>query len=142
MMIGSANSGRMIAVYQRPCSAMMMAEASLRASISASISLAARSAAIRSWVFAASSFALYALMRPVITGPPMRLASQPHMALSLPDRRRRVGQLGLVSLVGEAAQELEERGDGDQDQRPRPGWHLGGDRTNVDATDDRSKEVV
>jgi len=58
MMIGNASSGRMIAVYQRPCSAMMMADASRRASISASISLAARSAATRSCVFAASSLAL------------------------------------------------------------------------------------
>jgi hypothetical protein len=39
---GAANSGRMQAVYYRPCSAMMIADACLRASISASISLAAR----------------------------------------------------------------------------------------------------
>jgi hypothetical protein len=58
MITGAASSGRMIAVYQRPCSATMMADACLRASISASISLAARSAAIRSCVFAASSLAL------------------------------------------------------------------------------------
>jgi hypothetical protein len=48
-MIGSASSGRMIAVYQRPCSTMMIAEACFRASISASISLAARSVAMRSY---------------------------------------------------------------------------------------------
>src|SRR4051812_20744080 len=35
----------MIAVYQRPCSAMMIADASLRAAISASICFAAKSAA-------------------------------------------------------------------------------------------------
>jgi hypothetical protein len=57
MITGAASSGRMMAVYHRPCSAMMIAEACLRASISASISLAARSAAIRSCVLAASSFA-------------------------------------------------------------------------------------
>ena len=48
----------LIAVYQRPCSARMIADPCFRASISASISLAARSAAIRSCVFAASSLAL------------------------------------------------------------------------------------
>ena len=42
-----------MAVYQRPCSAMMIADACLLASISAAISLAARSDAIRSCVFAA-----------------------------------------------------------------------------------------
>jgi hypothetical protein len=36
MTTGAAMSGRMIAVYQRPCSAMMTASALLRASISAS----------------------------------------------------------------------------------------------------------
>src|SRR5262247_3206244 len=42
-MTGAASSGRMIAVYHRPCSAMMSALALLRASISAAIALAARS---------------------------------------------------------------------------------------------------
>jgi hypothetical protein len=42
-MIGSAKSGRMIAVYQRPCSARMTASALLRASISAEASLLRRS---------------------------------------------------------------------------------------------------
>src|ERR1051325_9979060 len=41
MISGNASSGRMIAVYHRPCSATMIAEASFRAAISASISLAA-----------------------------------------------------------------------------------------------------
>jgi hypothetical protein len=46
MTTGSASSGRMIAVYQRPCSAMISASALLRASISAAMALAASSAAI------------------------------------------------------------------------------------------------
>jgi len=41
MMIGSASSGLLIAVYQRPCSARMTASALLRASISAAIARAA-----------------------------------------------------------------------------------------------------
>jgi hypothetical protein len=36
-MTGSASSGRMTAVYQRPCSAMISASALLRASISAAM---------------------------------------------------------------------------------------------------------
>jgi hypothetical protein len=37
IMTGSASSGRMTAVYQRPCSAMISASALLRASISAAM---------------------------------------------------------------------------------------------------------
>src|SRR5262245_36585127 len=119
-----------------------MADASLRAAISASISLAARSAAIRSWMFAASSFALYALMRPVTTGPPMRLASQLHMALVLLRAGIHLCQLLVVPAVGKIAQELEERGDADEDDRPGPGRHLCGDRAHVDAAHNRRDEVI
>src|SRR5262245_39423024 len=133
MTSGNASKGRMIAVYQRPCSAMIMADASFRAAISASISLAARSAAIRSWVFEASSFALYPLMSPVTTGPPMMLASQLHMALVPLGTGGRVGQFLLVPAVGKIAQELKERCDADEDDRPGPGRHLCGNRAHVDA---------
>src|SRR4051812_38062482 len=142
MISGNASNGRMTAVYQRPCSAMMMADASFRAAISASISLAARSAAIRSWVFAASSFALYALIRPVMTGPPIRLASQLHMALVLLRAGGDLRQLFLVPAVRQIAEELEERGDADEDKRPCPGWHLYGDRAHIDAAHDRHDEVI
>jgi hypothetical protein len=47
-----------MAVYQLPCSAMMTALADLRASISAAIAFAARSAAVRSCVLSAESLAL------------------------------------------------------------------------------------
>jgi hypothetical protein len=50
MMMGRARSGRMVAVYYRPCSAMVIADACWRAAISASMSLAAISAAMKSWV--------------------------------------------------------------------------------------------
>src|SRR4029078_9971735 len=120
MMIGKASSGRMMAVYQRPCSAMMIADASFRAAISASISLAARSAAMRSCVLAASSFALYALIRPLMTGPPIRLASQVHMALPSLACFGRIGQLLLVAFVSQVSEELEQRSCPDQDERPSP----------------------
>ena len=51
-------SARGKAVHHRPCSAMMIACALLRASISAAIALAARSAACAPSVFVASSLAL------------------------------------------------------------------------------------
>src|SRR3954471_13211535 len=80
-------------------------------------------------------------MRPVMTGPPMRLASQLHMALVLLRTGSQVRQLFLVPAVRQIAQELEERGDADEDKRPCPGWHLCGDRTHVDAADNGRDEV-
>jgi hypothetical protein len=97
---------------------------------------------IRSCVFEASSFALYALMRPVTTGPPMRLASQLHMALVLLRAGIHLCQLLLVPAVGKIAQELKERCDADEDKRPCPGWHLCGDAAYVDAAHNRRDEVI
>src|SRR4051794_15955848 len=81
-------------------------------------------------------------MRPVMTGPPMRLASQVHMALVLLRAGSHLRQFFLVPAVRQIAKELEERGDADEDKRPGPGWYLCGDRTHVDATDNGGDEVI
>ena len=64
------------------------------------------------------------------------------MALASRAWRRRVGHLILVPLVGEISEELEERGDADQDERPGPGRDLCSDRAHVDAAHDRRDEIV
>src|SRR5262245_33773722 len=75
--LGGGRAGRahlLMALYQRPCSAMMSASALLRASISAAIAEAARSAAMRSWELAASNLALSASIRPLTIGSERKLA--------------------------------------------------------------------
>jgi hypothetical protein len=57
MTTGAASSGRMIAVYQRPCSARMTALALLRASISARSAARATSTACAPCALAAASLA-------------------------------------------------------------------------------------
>src|SRR5215475_701655 len=58
MMTGAASSGRMIAVYQRPCSARMTALALLRASISAKTAARATSTACAPCALAAGELGL------------------------------------------------------------------------------------
>src|SRR4051812_18417582 len=81
-------------------------------------------------------------MRPVMTGPPMRLASQLHMALILLRAGGPLRQFFLVPAVCQIAQELEERGNADEDKRPCPRWHLCSDGAHVDAADDGHDEVI
>src|SRR5215472_16417470 len=83
MMTGAASSGRMIAVYQRPCSARMTALALLRASISAKTAARATSTACAPCALAAASVALYASRKPLMIGAVRNCASHCSMGAFL-----------------------------------------------------------
>src|SRR4029079_5672283 len=77
-----------------------------------------------------------------MTGPPIRLASQVHMALPSLARFGRISQLLLVALVSQVSEELEQRSCPNQDEWPCPCWNSRRDRAHLDAANDRHEEIV